>query len=251
MSSPREPSSPPSEIDYRATSPAGSQDGLAKARPVTPTLLYSRAVTASPTPEMEFGAQTPSVTPGASREPYKLSSDVDFEDPPADEREDGTPWTKVSRTTSRIHRERSSSPTSNVSHHFSNVVSNTSSTVSRAAQDMSTDELIKLHRRYEALASEVLVTVKQRAISSTPVNATRTPKMVAPLLSSDSHLSKKMNNSHQNDVKGRTPRVSFPPVSPIVPSSAGPSRNKGKGVDPGNWGALYLSDEGEVDLEAQ
>jgi hypothetical protein len=48
------------------------------------------------------------------------------------------------------------------------------------------------------------------------------------------------------------PKHHHPFLSPIVPSGEGPSRSKGKGAHPGNWGAADFSEQfAEADFEAQ
>ncbi|KAJ7642383.1 hypothetical protein DFH06DRAFT_1137394 [Mycena polygramma] len=98
------------------------------------------------------------------------------------------------------------------------------STVSKATQDLSRDELVSLARRYESMARDTMAEANR--------------KLSAPY------------DAEPNS--GSADEPSMREFSSAVPVDAGPSRNKGKGPDPRNWGAAGLSvDFSERDFEAQ
>ncbi|KAJ7506406.1 hypothetical protein B0H11DRAFT_2219766 [Mycena galericulata] len=122
--------------------------GSPKSRPVSPGLLYSRVV--SPQAPRGPGVHT-STSPG--RESYTrsetvplLTSDVDYgqlgSEGPADDN-----WTRVTKKTSRTHRERTVSQASRDTD-----MSAVTSTVEIATHDMSPENLLKLSHRYGKLA---------------------------------------------------------------------------------------------------
>ncbi|KAJ7624230.1 hypothetical protein DFH06DRAFT_1445863 [Mycena polygramma] len=95
------------------------------------------------------------------------------------------------------------------------------STVSKATQDMSRDELVSLARRYESLARDAMAEANR--------------KLSVPFETEP--------NSGAADLRE---------FSSAVPVDEGPSRNKGKGPDPRNWGAAGFSvDFSDHNLEAQ
>ncbi|KAJ7606375.1 hypothetical protein FB45DRAFT_878576 [Roridomyces roridus] len=108
--------------------------------------------------------------------------------------------------------------------------SDSTSTVSRAVQNMSIEELVSIARRHQALAQEALAAASERGRTIPP----------------DENLI----NFRPASVNPGTPRNSV--VSPAVPSGVGPSQQKHKGVDPRNWGAIdYAHNMTERELNAQ
>ncbi|KAJ7617319.1 hypothetical protein FB45DRAFT_1104674 [Roridomyces roridus] len=108
--------------------------------------------------------------------------------------------------------------------------SDSTSTVSRAVQNMSIEELVGIARRHQALAQEALAAASERGRTIPP----------------DENLI----NFRPVSVNPGTPRNSV--VSPAVPSGVGPSQQKHKGVDPRNWGAIdYAHNMTERELDAQ
>ncbi|KAK6997281.1 hypothetical protein R3P38DRAFT_3370354 [Favolaschia claudopus] len=147
---------------------------------------------------------------------------------------DGRGWTPVTRKTSRTHREDNESVRSESANDDttpSEKPANTESTVAQATADMSNDELISLARRHEAFAAQLRAKVEHMDLKA-PTD----------------EVIEKRDPTHRatvEEVEDEDDLISFKP-------SAGPSRNKGKGADPGNWGDISsLANFSERELEAQ
>ncbi|KAJ7652654.1 hypothetical protein DFH06DRAFT_1134113 [Mycena polygramma] len=182
---------------YPAPTPSQATGSL-NTRPVTPELLYSTVASAVSLPRgvspaaLEGQGDVPGdASVSALSELLPLTHDVDF---------------------GSVH---SPSPLSTVVH-GETMSSESMSTVSKATQDMSRDEL--------SMARDAMAEANRKL--SAPYDAEP--------------------NSGSADER------SMREFSSAVPVDAGPSRNKGKGPDPRNWGAAGLSvDFSERDLEAQ
>ncbi|KAK6987968.1 hypothetical protein R3P38DRAFT_3445810 [Favolaschia claudopus] len=175
---------------------------------------------------------------------------------------DGRGWTPVTRKTSRTHREDNESVRSESANDDttpSEKAANTESTVAQATADMSNDELISLARRHEAFAAQLRAKVEHME-SAPPSDAGSDhhgkPTSKDGAASVPAHSLKaptdeaieKRDPTHRatvEEVEDEDDLISFKP-------SAGPSRNKGKGADPGNWGDISsLANFSERELEAQ
>ncbi|KAJ7673154.1 hypothetical protein DFH06DRAFT_1123884 [Mycena polygramma] len=187
---PSSSSSPPSPSLSRAT-------GSLNTRPVTPELLYSTVASAvslsrgvSPATLEGQGDVPGDASVSALSELPPLTRDVDF------------------------GSVRSPSPLSTVVH-GETMSSESVSTVSKATQDMSRDEL--------SMARDAMAEANR--------------KLSAPF------------DAEPNSGSAEPSKREF---SSAVPNDPGPSRNKGKGPDPRNWGAAGFSvDFSEHDIEAQ
>ncbi|CAK5264134.1 unnamed protein product [Mycena citricolor] len=160
------------------------------------------------------------------------------------DRSDG-PWTLATKRTARTHREsassRSSSPASRTGTELNdtrNSREELTSILDEAAEAMSPEMLRLISDRYASLASAA----EQRA----PV-----PRQEQDLGTTSEDIAKsdvigdKSKGDHAYWLKeAEWSDGSVDPQPPV----AGPSQEKGKGPDPGNWGEAQLSDS---DLEAQ
>ncbi|KAJ7321114.1 hypothetical protein DFH08DRAFT_942061 [Mycena albidolilacea] len=206
-------SSPPSP-----TRSFAGATGSPKTRPVMPELLYSAVASAvslsrGVSPVQGVFLSSPSVL---SEPPPSLSHDVDF----------GRAETPSSTV---VHGETMSVRSNDIDLHATplpppSAQSHSVSTVSKATQDMSCEELVSLARRYESMAREAMAEVNWKP--SVPLDA-----------EPDSGLE---DGTH-------TPEFSL--SSPALPAGEGSSR---KGPDPRSWGAAgFSADFSEHDLEAQ
>jgi hypothetical protein len=92
---------------------------------------------------------------------------------------------------------------------------------------MSCEELVSLTRRYKSMAHDVMAEASQK-------------------------LSVSLDAEPGSGPDNETRMHEFPPLSPTMPAGEGPSCNKGKGPDPGNWGTAGFSvDFSEQQIEAQ
>ncbi|KAJ7752390.1 hypothetical protein B0H14DRAFT_2635792 [Mycena olivaceomarginata] len=157
------------------SSVAGSLDGALlvdlgepKSRPVSPELLYSRVVSASPSPKRESGAVTsthyPRDSTPISMPAPELTHDVDFR--LLDPDEGLQSWTRVNKKTVKSHRECSASPTSPVLNLSTKMNSDSTSPVVQATQGMSPEQLMHLAHRYEQLARQASEACSAALLSS-------------------------------------------------------------------------------------
>ncbi|CAK5282211.1 unnamed protein product [Mycena citricolor] len=160
------------------------------------------------------------------------------------DRSDG-PWALATKRTARTHREsassRSSSPASRTGTELNDIRNSReelTSILDEAAEAMSPEMLRLISDRYASLASAA----EQRA----PV-----PRQEQDLgtTSEDIAESDVIGDRSKGDHAYRLKEAEWSDgsVDP-QPPVAGPSQEKGKGPDPGNWGEAQLSDS---DLEAQ
>ncbi|KAJ7610723.1 hypothetical protein DFH06DRAFT_1374170 [Mycena polygramma] len=215
---PSSSSSPPSPSLSRAT-------GSLNTRPVTPELLYSTVASAvslsrgvSPAALEGQGDVPGDASVSALSELPSLTRDVDFGSVRSP-----SPMSTV------VHGETMSVRSNDIDRRATPLPpppseqSESVSTVSKATQDLSRDELVSLARRYESMARDAIAEANRKL--SAPFDAEP--------------------NSGSADPSLRE-------FSSAVPVDGGPSRNKGKGPDPRNWGAAGFSvDFSDNDLEAQ
>ncbi|KAJ7656134.1 hypothetical protein DFH06DRAFT_1298411 [Mycena polygramma] len=211
---PSSSSSPPSPSLRRAT-------GSLNTRPVTPELLYSTVASAvslsgggSPATLEGQGDVPGNASVSSLSELPSLTRDVDFgsvrSPSPISTVVHGEPMSVRSNDIDRCATPLPPPPSEQ-----------SVSTVSKATQDMSRDELVSLARRYESLARDAMAEANR--------------KLSVPFETEPS--------SGAADLRE---------FSSAVPVDEGPSRNKGKGPDPRNWGAAGFSvDFSDHDLEAQ
>ncbi|KAJ7826683.1 hypothetical protein B0H14DRAFT_3722252 [Mycena olivaceomarginata] len=131
------------------------------------------------------------------------------------------------------------------------------SIIDRATAEMSYEELLTLSRRLLTLApnGESMVSVKPQgsapvvSIPASPVTSTPVqPKVSLPWKEAVNVLKKKFSFGEID----RTSVSEVPiPDSPIVSMDEGPSKPKGKGADPRNWGNISFGDFTEADFNAQ
>ncbi|KAJ7912011.1 hypothetical protein B0H13DRAFT_2327748 [Mycena leptocephala] len=216
---PRDTPSPTSS-PHSSSRSLGRATGSPKSRPVTPELLYSTvasAVSLTRGVSPEKGDVPGSPSANALSELPSLNRDVDF----------GV-RTKLPISTV-VHGEAMSVRSNDIDLHVTplppppSAQSDSVSTV-----DMSHDELVSLARRYESMARNAMAEANR--------------KLSVPF---DTELG-------LNGAAAESNSREFPPLSPAIPADEGPSRNKGKGPDPRNWGAIgSLIDFSEEELEAQ
>ncbi|KAK6977982.1 hypothetical protein R3P38DRAFT_3376954 [Favolaschia claudopus] len=208
----------------------------------------------TPSPSGELSSALPSLSES------RVGVLVDVDD------NDGRGWTPVTRKTSRTHREDNESVRSESGNDDtapsttpSEKPATTESTVAQATADMSNDELISLARRHEAFAAQLRAKVEH--MESAPPSdagsdhhgkpASKDGAASVPAHSLEAPTDEpvqKRNPGHRvtvEEVEDEDDLISFKP-------SAGPSRNKGKAADPGNWGGINsLANFSERDLEMQ
>ncbi|KAJ7859882.1 hypothetical protein B0H13DRAFT_2282790 [Mycena leptocephala] len=203
---------------------------MPKSRSVSPELLYSEVVSHRPTLRKEGGIShsgSPSAVVSSGNVPDEpsvpaLNPDVDWglldnhHAPRSDH--DGN------SATANAHRARS--PVNNSQ--------NSMSTLSQALHEMSATELLAVARRYQSMAQEALDVATERE--------------QAPLPCENISLIDIDDSEPSPDAK----IVSSTSESPAISVGEGPSRKKGKGIDPRNWGNVDFSEEfTDGDFEAQ
>ncbi|KAJ7883577.1 hypothetical protein B0H13DRAFT_2344086 [Mycena leptocephala] len=209
-------SSPPSP-----TRTFAGATGSPKTRPVTPELLYSAVASAvslsrGVSPVQGVVLSSPSAL---SELLPLLSRDMDFG-------RAETPSTVVHGETISVHSNVTDSHATPLLP-LPSAQSDSVSTISKATHDMSREELVALASRYESMAHDAMAEANR--------------KLCVPL-----------NAEPDSGLQDETYTCEFPPLSPANPAGEGPSRNKGKGPDPRNWGAAGFSvDFSEQDIEAQ
>ncbi|KAJ7108631.1 hypothetical protein C8R44DRAFT_884681 [Mycena epipterygia] len=178
-------------------------------------------------------------------------------------------WTTMSRRTSRSHCElRTDNGSRRMSNNNSVGVPSKSeyeTTTDIAANELTEEHLQALVRRYDLMANSFHVKL-QRKVSVKPYqqvetasksdahgpqaytpgsNSSTTKAVAGPIISSS--LASKSRKATVEEVEDEGDLLSF---SPVV--QAGPSRDKGKGPEPGNWGNVdALQNFTEGDLCAQ
>ncbi|KAK6978279.1 hypothetical protein R3P38DRAFT_3469860 [Favolaschia claudopus] len=226
-------------------------------------------------------ARTPSDAGDVSSElPSLLESQVDFggrgdlpvrgvSPVPRDSVDDGG-WTPVTRKTSHSHRERSISNTSKVTSHSESEMratkSGTESTVAQATHEMSPEELSTLAHRYEAYAAQLRAEMARAEQIRKVSENERAPPANKPVVKPDP-VAKEQIREHSECPT--TPEPAAPPQmrrahrvtveevdeedDPLsIRPAAGPSRDKGKGPDPRNWGDIHsLRSFSEDEMRAQ
>ncbi|KAJ7199860.1 hypothetical protein GGX14DRAFT_401145 [Mycena pura] len=238
-------------------SPPGSPRPLpaaAVSRPVTPDVLYSTVVMGSPAPSVERGFTAGIVdASGALRSPpsspqHDADSGVSGHDDGADDRS----WTPVTRATARTHRAAASSLHSN-NFDENNIVSNKSdesaSTVAQATQHMSGEELLTIARRYESLAAEARAVARERSTEIGGSVSSPSIQIVGSPVNSFNQQDTAQGDVHTRGDESRAPETrALAPTSPITPSGEGPSNpDKGKGIDPREWGNLSIDGDWSED----
>ncbi|KAJ7673765.1 hypothetical protein DFH06DRAFT_1292612 [Mycena polygramma] len=207
---PSSSSSPPSPSLSRAT-------GSLNTRPVTPELLYSTVAAAV---SLSRGG-SPAAREGQGDVPGDASVSALSELPPLTRDVDFGSVRSPSPLSTVVHGETMSVRSNDIDPRTiplppPSELSESVSTVSKATQDMSRNEL--------SMARDAMAEANRKL--SAPYDA-------------------EPNSGSADEPSTRE-------FSSAVPVDAGPSRNKGKGPDPRNWGAAGLSvDFSERDLEAQ
>ncbi|KAJ7192771.1 hypothetical protein C8J57DRAFT_1265102 [Mycena rebaudengoi] len=161
-------------------------------------------------------------------------------------------WTPVTRKTSRSHRERSNSSRGNYTHNYASDsdASDSESTYARATNEMSNEDLATLARRHEAYATQLREQMARNTVPkyNSDVKGNYrgfTPEDVGSEVESEQPPSP-LQRATIEEVDSKEDLISF--QNPV----AGTTRDKGKGVDPGNWGDVSaLQNFSESDLKAQ
>ncbi|CAK5275198.1 unnamed protein product [Mycena citricolor] len=225
----------PAEV--RAVSPSGAPSvklGAPRSRPVTPDLSYRQIVAGFASPLEVLGSIS------------QLEVDQDSGSRPGGVVDDGAlhqvevpgedQWTEVTRSTARTHRERSPSQLSN-----SKDTSSGPHTWSQAEGSMSIPQLRTLAERYSTLLRNAEARTAADGHASGNFHG-------------DTATMSQTNRSVNSGPK-QTPESAK--SSEIVPQAnsqarAGPSKNRGKAIDPRNWGQLDFGEEFSKDeIEAQ
>ncbi|KAJ7300407.1 hypothetical protein DFH08DRAFT_979688 [Mycena albidolilacea] len=205
--------------------------GEPKSRPVSPELLYSRVVSASPSPERESGAfrstHYPRDSTPISMPAPELTDNVDFG--LLDPDEGLQSWTRVNKKTAKSHCKHSASPTSPVLNPSTKMNSDLTSPVVQATQGMSPEQLMRLARRYEQLVRQASEARSAALLSS------ESELRTSALLADESHGDTNHHVDGQPDehveISDVMPRkIQFTPTKP-VDRGEGTSRTKGKGPD--------------------
>ncbi|KAJ7711542.1 hypothetical protein B0H16DRAFT_1900564 [Mycena metata] len=148
-------------------------------------------------------------------------------------------WTPVTRKTARSHRESSESE----------------STIARATREMSHEDREALARRHEAYAAQLRgVSAQATSSDSKESEWSNVEKSSLKIDHQDSNGSSAEPRNTASTVPRRATveEVTDEEDPEFSPPHAGPSRDKGKGTDPRNWGDVEsLVDFSENDLEAQ
>ncbi|KAJ7075027.1 hypothetical protein B0H15DRAFT_806475 [Mycena belliarum] len=225
---PKLPRDTPSPTPPSSRASVSGVTGSPKSRPVTPELLYSVVASAvslsrgvSPV-ACEGQGDVPDSASALSELP-SLTRDVDY----------GSAHS-VSPISTIVHGETMSVHINDIDLDVNqstpppprSAESNSVSTVSKAVQDMSREELVSLARRYESMARDAMAEANRKLSA---------PSDAEPYsgLEDDTHRHEFISSS-------------------AIPSGEGPSRNKGKGPDPRNWGdAGFSADFSEQDIAAQ
>jgi hypothetical protein len=124
--------------------------------------------------------------------------------------------------------------------------SDNTSPIMRATAELSPDMLFKLSRRYQRMASKQL----RRNGHSSPAESVAhqsTERLTA------TNNGRELNSPNKDKVATvADPVVHFQAFTQKGEGSSHPKMNKGKGVDPGNWGGVELSENfSDDDFEAQ
>ncbi|KAF7303304.1 CCHC-type domain-containing protein [Mycena kentingensis (nom. inval.)] len=267
----------------------GSDAGVAHmgAHPPSSTGFLPSAPTEQPAASLAGGSLSPApVTPLI---PAYRDDDIGATPPPYPGM--GPGWTTVTSRNSRTHSSRSTSPIHRSTPHMTvsvhGVLDDNSdapsiesqSTYALAAGNMSKSDLLKLARRYATMADMVpddsedsdveLVRPNNPTPDSAATNADDDEEIAEDTIKQPVHLSTEsiqdsgVSGDSSVEVNRAEPDVSPVPgahISPIPTDAssegtgniAGPSKDKGKGVDPKNWGGISFDETwGEADLAAQ
>ncbi|KAJ7254943.1 hypothetical protein B0H12DRAFT_1071064 [Mycena haematopus] len=178
-------------------------------------------------------------------------------------------WTPVTRKTSRSHQEYSSNrnkhTNSNSGSHSGDSDNESESTLAKATQEMSIEDLDALIRRHEAISAQfrAALSAREKASGIDSKKDVKSEKEGDAPDAKDSNLGAAENPHSSPALKSRRATVeevedegdliNFNYVgSSVSQPVAGPSRDKGKGPDPGNWGDVsVLQNFSAADLEAQ
>ncbi|KAJ7206892.1 hypothetical protein GGX14DRAFT_637148 [Mycena pura] len=254
--------SPPTPIYESAVpspvaSPPGSpqpQPPAAVSRPVTPDVLYSTVVMGSPAPPVERGFTAGVVdTSGAfASPPSSPQREVDNGVSGRDDGADDGSWTPVTRATARTHRAAASSLHSNVfdeNNFVSNASDASASTVAQATHQMSGEELLRIARRYELMAAEARAVARERSAEIVGGVSTPSIQIVSSPGNNLNEQSTTQGDVHTRGDESRAPETrALAPTNPITPSGEGPSNpDKGKGIDPREWGNLSIDGDWSED----
>ncbi|KAJ7829602.1 hypothetical protein B0H14DRAFT_3465564 [Mycena olivaceomarginata] len=211
-----------------------TEDGRNSPHPIA--TLYSTVVTGGPVP-LERGI-SPSVSDArlSSIEPAPLRGGADFCPAVVENQHDDGDWIPVTLAV----------PTAQAS---------TPSTVVRATNEMSREDYEALARRYQAMAND--------ARSAAEISDTRVEQASHSAVLGDSGSLGDTLGNQGNIIPGSNVAIAtekkdgssvelLVPISPISSPVAGPSRAKGKGADPGNWGnTSFLGNFSEKDFQEQ
>ncbi|KAJ7302843.1 hypothetical protein DFH08DRAFT_945523 [Mycena albidolilacea] len=232
------------------------EDGRNSPHPIA--TLYSTVVTGGPVP-LERGI-SPSVSDArlSSIEPAPLRGGADFGPAVVENQQDDGDWIPVTRSTARTHRPHSalggSIPRQNTVA-VPTAQASTPSTVVRATNEMSREDYEALARRYQAMADD--------ARSAAEISDTRVEQASHSAVLGDSGSLGDSLGNQGNIISGSNVAIAtekqdgssvelLVPISPISSPIPGPSRAKGKGVDPGNWGnTSFLGNFSEKDFQEQ
>ncbi|KAJ7635934.1 hypothetical protein B0H17DRAFT_1217176 [Mycena rosella] len=186
-----------------------------------------------------------------------------------DEGPDNGGWTPVTYRTARTHRQNSNSlshsnkftntPNSPIAANIGDVESE--STIARATREMSSEELVDIAERYEALAAAARVDLACKKLVQADKSGETTGETIGNEPITNPIISVETNTTSRGDVYTREEdgrsydhQVKSPTGNGAL-AGAGPSQSKGKGPDPRNWGnisswAEWSDDEMEAQKEA-
>ncbi|KAK7022571.1 hypothetical protein R3P38DRAFT_2780568 [Favolaschia claudopus] len=175
-------------------------------------------------------------------------------------------WTPVSRKTSRSHRERRStksvSRTSNISSGSDSLSSSDSesssmSTIAHATSNLSPSQLAVIMQRHEKALAAIRADYERKTTAGPEINQESVKQDIKGDVPRDSNVPEARNSASGHQAAPiRTHRVTVEEVEDEDPLSkvqiAGPSRDKGKAVDPRNWGDVAsLHNFSEKEMQEQ
>ncbi|KAJ7432702.1 hypothetical protein B0H11DRAFT_2378899 [Mycena galericulata] len=258
------------DLDTPAIDPSMSISAASAARNPNASASLGTPVTsvARPSASAAHTGDTSSELPAMLAGPVDWGVLGDLPAPPIETENTGG-WTPVTRKTSRSHRERSRSNQNRYTHNsFSGLNSDnestSESTVVQATRELSHEDREALARRYEAFAAQLRAVSGHSIVPESPVASNQSD--VEDSISFEGIKGNAHEDSGSEDepethatpvVKHETRRATVEEVEDegdfvSSPPVVGPSRNKGKGADPRNWGAITSLDEfSEAELEAQ
>ncbi|KAJ7210320.1 hypothetical protein GGX14DRAFT_394551 [Mycena pura] len=114
---------------------------------------------------------------------------------------------------------------------------------------MSGEELLRIARRYELMAAEARAVARERSAEIVGSVSTPSIQIVSSPVNNLNEQNTTQGDVHTRGDESRAREARAPAsISPIVPSGEGPSNpDKGKGIDPREWGNLSVDGDWSED----